>query len=48
MGHGVSHLNYGTAKETRNYVKEAIASNEVVHLSFPIAGKESDEEYKVR
>ena len=47
MGHGISHLKYGTPKETRNDVKDAITSNEVVHISFPIAGKETDEDYKV-
>ncbi|CAB3988599.1 Potassium voltage-gated channel subfamily F member 1, partial [Paramuricea clavata] len=45
-GHGISHVRYGTPKESLNEVKYTISSKQVVHLSFPIAGKETDEEYK--
>ena len=46
-GHGTSHVRYETPKKSLNEVKNTISSKQVVHLSFPIAAKETDEEYKV-
>ena len=46
-GHGISHIRYGTPKETLNDMKDTITAKEVVHISFPVSGKETDEEYKV-
>ncbi|XP_028409023.1 uncharacterized protein LOC114531609 [Dendronephthya gigantea] len=46
MGHGTSNVEYGIPKETSIDFKNAIASREVVHVSFPISGKEIDDEYK--
>jgi hypothetical protein len=46
-GHGVSHIKYDTPKDSLMDVKNTISSRAVVHLSFPIPGKEIDEEYKV-
>ena len=48
MGHGTSNVEYGVPKETSNDVKSSVTDSEVVHLSFPISGKETDDEYKVR
>lgn len=47
-GHGVSNVEYGRPKKSLLQVKNSLSSDEVFHLTFPIAGKETDDEYKVR
>jgi hypothetical protein len=47
-GHGISHVRYDTPKESLIDVKNAITSKQIAHLSFPIAGKETDDDYQVR
>lgn len=48
MGHGISRIIYGKPKRSLDDVKRAIREKDVVHLSFPIAGKETDDKYKVQ
>ena len=46
LSHGVSDIIYGTPKLALNNVKDATVASDVVHMSFPIAGKKTDDEYK--
>ena len=48
FGHGTSTINYGNPKDTLDDVKEAINSRNIADMSFPIAGKMTDDEYKER
>lgn len=45
-GHGVSTVFYGSPKPSLKDVKDTITSQDVVHMSFPIGGKETDDDYK--
>ena len=45
-GHGTSNVIYSIPKASLDEVKESIAGIDTVHMSFPINGKETDDEYQ--